>query len=1252
MNGVEDSFDPRNTLAGKWIGFCLKNKLVVLVVTGLLIFQGLRVAPFDFELSGIERNPVPVDAIPDVGENQQIVFAEWEGRSPRDVEDQITYRLTVSLLGVPGVRTIRAQSNFGFSTVYVVFNEDVDFYESRTRILEKLSSLPPGLLPTGVKPVLGPDATALGQIFWYTLEGRDQEGEAAGGWNMRELRTVQDFRIRYELMSVPGVSEVASIGGFVKEIQVDVDPAALHVHKVDIQQVFNAVRKANAEVGARSIEINGAEYLIRGVGFLKSPEELELTVVKESDNAPLLLRDVATVTTGPAMRRGILEKAGAEAVGGVVVARYGENPMKVIQGVKKKLKMIAASLPEKQLSDGRVSKVTVVPFYDRSGLIQECLGTLYTAISEEILVTILVVVLMLMQLRSAVLISGLLPVSVLLCFIAMKLFEVPANVVALSGIAIAIGTIVDMGIVICESIMKKLDESPPGEHLDDQIHLATAEVGGAVFTAVATTLVSFLPVFAMEGAEAKLFLPLAFTKTYVLIAAILLSLTVLPVMAQLIYRWKLNRRLYLTISILGGLLAAVLFMAYPLVSSVLFTWSVALLLSGFYRRLRLLPLLAVVCWGAVLLAEEWLPLGVESSAFKNTVFVSLLVGGLLSFFTLYSKVYGGVLNWCLSNKMLALSPAVFVLVFGLFVWKGASFFLAPVFPDSIESSRGYKTLTELFPGLGREFMPRLDEGSFLYMPTTMPHASIGQASELLKKIDMAIESIPEVESVVGKIGRVDSALDPAPVSMVETVINYYPEYKLDKNGRRLRFQVNWEGDFVRDQDGELIIDPDGVPFRQWGDDIHSPQDIWNKITEVAKLPGVTSAPLLQPIETRIVMLQSGMRAPVGIKISGPDLNRIESFALQLETLLKNVEEVEAATVNAERIVGKPYLEIHPDREALARHGLSIMEVQNILEVALGGKTVTWTVEGRERYPVRVRYKRELRDSLEGMEQVLIPAGDGVQIPLSQIATIQYRRGPMAIKSENTRLVSYLTFGASSGMPDTDLVELTRAKIESAIQKGQVKLPEGVSYEFAGSYQNQLRAEKKLAWILPVSLLTILLLLYLQFRSIAMTGFVFVAVFVAWGGGFMMLWLYAQPWFLDFEVFSTSMRDLFQVRPFHLSVAVWVGFLALFGIATDDGVLISSYIQQSFLNKSPATVEEVRLSVLEAGKRRIRPCLMTSATTVLALLPVLSSTGKGAGVMLPMALPSFGGMIVVLISTLVVPVLNSWRSELQIKRKSA
>lgn len=1239
------------------IKFFLENKLVAVLVLVLFAGWGIATAPFDWEAGSIPRDPVPVDAIPDIGENQQIVFTEWMGRSPQDIDDQITYPLTTALLGIPSVKTIRSTSVFGFSSIYIIFKEEVDFYWSRSRILEKLNSLPGGTLPDGVQPALGPDATALGQIYWYTLEGRDSVGNPVGGWDPQELRTIQDFTVGYALAGTDGVSEVASIGGYVKEYQVDLDPVAMKAHGIDVAQVMKAVKSSNIDVGAKTLEYNKVEYLIRGLGYISSVEDLEESVIVQRDNVPIRVKDVAHVALGPATRRGALDKSGSEAVGGVVVARYGANPLAVIDNLKQQIALIAPGLPEKTLEDGTVSKVTIVPFYDRTGLIQETLGTLEEALSLEILITIIVIILMVLNLKASLLISGMLPVAVLMCFIAMRYFGVDANIVALSGIAIAIGTMVDMGIVMLENIIQHLDEKSPGESMLQVIYRASTEVASAIITAVSTTIVSFIPVFTMEAAEGKLFRPLAFTKTFALIASIVVAITLLPAFAHLIFSikpWKgITRHIINALDIVAGI---VLLFFIPWAGFLLIGVGIAgfkneitaMLPKGLSFIGKYLDIAIYVLVVTYLLTMNWLPLGPEQSVLLNFVFVALAIYLLIGIFYLIIFLYPFILKWCLEHKWQFLAVPILLVLWGLLGWMGAEKMFG-FLPDQFTKSDGFEAFAERFPGTGKEFMPSLDEGSFLLMPTSMPHAGVEENVDVVRTLDMAVQAIPEVDLVVGKLGRAESALDPAPISMYENIINYKPEYVVDKHGERIRFKVNDEGEYEHDEHGELIADPNGKFYRNWREHIHSPADIWNEIAAI-QIPGVTSAPKLQPIETRLVMLQTGMRAPMGIKVKGPSLDTIEAFGYELEKLLVEVEGVKDEAVFADRIVGKPYIEVEWDRKAISRYGLKITDVQHYLEIAVGGMRLSTTVEGRERYPVRVRWARELREAPGMLEEILIPAANGAQIPLGEIAKIKYVRGPQAIKSEDTFLVGYVLFDKLDGYAEVDVVEAAAAHLQASIEEGRLRVPAGVSYEFAGNYENQVRAEKRLAIVMPIVLLIIFLILYFQFRSVATTSMIFTAIFVAFCGGFIMIWFYGQPWFLDINMFGHNFRHLFQIDTVNLSVAVWVGFIALFGIATDDGVVIATYMKQTFERNKPTTRDEVRSAVLEAGTRRIRPCLMTTATTLLALLPILSSTGRGSDIMVPMAIPSFGGMTIELITLFVVPVLYSMYHEWKLRRE--
>jgi len=1266
-------------MLNKSIKFLIENKFVAVLLLVLFVGWGTVNAPFNWDTGFLPSNPVAVDAIPDIGENQQIIFTEWDGRSPQDIEDQITYPLTTSLLGIPGVKTIRSSSMFGFSSIYVIFEEDIEFYWSRSRILEKLNSLPSGLLPENVNPALGPDATGLGQIYWYTLEGRDENGNVTGGWDLHELRSIQDYYVKYALSSASGVSEIASIGGYVQEYQVDVNPELMRQYNIGLAQIVKAVKESNKDIGAQTLEINQVEYLVRGLGYVKSIADIENAVVTSEDFTSIKIKDIAKVSLGPAARRGILDKEGAEVVGGVVVARYGANPMEVINNVKEKINKLSPGLPSKILANGSKSQVTIIPFYDRTELIQETLGTLNEALTLEILITILVIIVMVFNLRASILISGLLPVAILMVFVAMKIFNIDANIVALSGIAIAIGTMVDVGVILSENVIRHLDEdekqkleignselkvsSLPASNIqqtatksiDQIVYNATAEVSGAIVTAVMTTVISFIPVFTLIGAEGKLFRPLAFTKTFALIAALVIALFLIPPFAVFLFRKRSIQKT--TKYIISGLLiisgVATIFYGNWLglvligfgITAALKQGSFHFSLSAFRFTLtkNVINIIISVIAIVFLLATHWRPLGLDKSIFLNLVFVSIICFGLLGVFTIFQKYYTRILQWALQNKLLFFTIPASIVIFGFYIMKNT----------------------------GKEFMPSLNEGSFLLMPTSMPHAGIEENKRVLQQLDMAVASIPEIKTVVGKSGRTASALDPAPLSMYENMIQYKPEYMLNNRGKRQRYRVNDAG-FFELKNGNVVANPnnskdnsilnseidnqqliednDGEFYRNWRPEINNPDDIWNEIIKVSKLPGVTSAPKLQPIETRLVMLQTGMRAPMGIKVKGQDLKQIEAFGVQLESILKQADGIKKEAVFADRIVGKPYLLIDIDREKIARYGISVEDVQNVLKVAVGGMQITQTVEGRERYGIRVRYPRELRANPNDLKQIYIPVAKGSPIPLSELASIRYEQGPQVIKSEDTFLVGYVLFDKLDGFAEVNVVENAQALIQKRIDAGELIVPKGINYQFTGTYENQLRAEKTLVIVVPLALFIIFLILYFQFRSVTTSLMIFTGITVAFAGGFIMIWLYGQDWFLNFNFFGENLRALFNMKTINLSVAVWVGFIALFGIATDDGVIMATYLKQVFDDKKPSDKKAIRLAALEAASKRIRPCLMTTVTTILALLPVLTSTGRGSDIMIPMAIPIFGGMIIDITSYFIVPVLYSWREEMSLKSR--
>lgn len=1213
----------------------------------LVVVWGISTSPFNWHGGIIPRNPIPVDAIPDIGDNQQIVATEWMGRSPKDIQDQITYPLTTSLLGIPGVKSIRSSSMFGMSFIYIIFDDNIEFYWSRSRILEKLNSLPPGTLPEGVQPVLGPDATALGQIYWYTLEGRDPAtGKPTGGWNAEELRTIQDYYVKYSLSAAEGVSEVASAGGFVKEYQVELNPDAMRAFNVSVMDIMGAIKKSNLDIGAETMEINKVEYLIRGLGYIKDVSDLEKAVVTVHDGVPVRISDVAFVNIGPGTRRGGLDKEGVEAVGGVVIARYGSNPLEVINNVKDKIKEMAPGLPQKTLPDGTVSKITVVPFYDRTGLIKETIGTLETSLSHEILICIIVIIVLVLNLRASVVIASMLPIAVLSTFIIMHYTGIAANIVALSGIAIAIGVMVDVGVVFVESIIRYM-EMPEnrgvrkGKAMVNLIYKAVSEVSGAIATAMITTIVSFLPVFAMEAQEGKMFSPLAYTKTYALASAFVLGLILLPTLSYILFSVRIDskriRKVLNYILIAAGVLLSVLYSNIPALG--LTAVGLNNLLTHRWKKPGISNYINIgiaLVVATYFLAEEWLPMGPQKGIIVNLLFVTGCIAIILALLWLLVIYYERILRWCLNNRWKFMLLPIATILCGILIWKR----------------------------IGQEFMPSLNEGSFLLMPTSMPHTGIEQNLNYIEALDKRLAAIPEVETAIGKWGRVNSALDPAPAQMFENTINYRPEYILNEDGKRERFKVNRKGEYLLRNGGtynpadgfrlipadSLIPDRKGDYFRQWRPKIKNTDDIWQQIVNVTHLPGLTSAPKLQPIEARLVMLSTGMRAPMGLKIYGPDLETIEQSGKAIEQALKDVPSVIPSSVFYDRAVGAPYLEIKLNRDNMARYGVNVEDLQEILSAAVGGMILTKTIEGCERFPVRLRYARELRDNPEALSMLLVPTATGAQIPLKELADIEYARGAQMIQSENTFLVGYVIFDKKQGKAEVDVVKEATKVIEGKIQNGELKLTKGVSYKFAGNYEQQERATARLMIVVPLALLIVLLVLYFQFKTLTASLIHFSGVFVAFAGGFILLWLYGQDWFMNFSLAGANMRDLFQMHTINLSVAVWVGFIALFGVATDDGVLMGTYIHHVFLEKDPQTRHAIREAVVTAGLKRVRPAAMTTATTLIALLPVLTSTGKGADIMVPMAIPTFGGMLIQSMTMFVVPVFQCWWREGLLKKE--
>jgi Cu(I)/Ag(I) efflux system membrane protein CusA/SilA len=1215
------------------IRWCMKNTFLM-----LLIIMGISAAGY----WAVTRTPV--DAIPDIGEKQVIVYADWEGRSPQDVDDQVSYPLTTSLTGTPGVKSIRSMSGFGFSMVFVIFEDSADYYWARSRVLERMN-VAQQRLPAGVTPVLGPDATALGQVYWYTVEGE--------GFDLAELRSIQDWYVRYQMQSVPGVSEVASIGGFVKQYQIDLNPDKMRAHRVTMMDVYDAVRKSNIDVGAKVVEKSGVEFFIRGLGFIKSIEDLERVVIRQEGGTPLYLKSVATVQLGPDFRRGALDKGGVEAVGGVVLMRYGENPREVVARVKDKITQLEAGLPSKKLADGRISKVRLVPFYDRTTIVQETISTLKQALFEEAIIASLVVVFFLMHLRTTVTVLPTLPLALAGSFILMYAFGIDSNIMSLAGLAIAIGDVADMGIIMAENIYRRLAAATEEEKKEKGhfgiVYEGATEVGGAIITAVTNTIVSFIPVFFLTGQEGKLFGPLAYAKTFAIGSSVVLAITVVPFLCYLLFRpvkWKTGLTLAVAAAI--GVLAM-------LATHLAFMWGLA---AGHDRGW----LVAIAVGVGVALCvvrmtrEKFVPL--EQNPVSRVI----------------ARAYTPTLRWVLYHKKTFMIAPLLILFTGLTVWLGIHRTLMPLewavnifagetaspelrkamYADenaeltrplleldqlrwqtvrdsgggkrtrllwrrqdpterSAETAAGLAVVSEgrILPGLGREFMPPLDEGSLLYMPSLLPQASLSQAVEVNSKQDLAIATVPEVESVVGKIGRAESALDPAPIGMMESIVILKPESQW-RTKKVERFFSDWPG-FFR------------TPLSWvWSEERRfTKQEILAELQERTAIPGVLPT-WLQPIQTRLVMLQTGFRAMMGVKIYGSDLREIEKIGLQIEQFLREVPG--ATDIVADRIVGKPYIQIDIDRERIGRYGVNIRDVQDVIEMSLGGMNLMESVEGRERYPIRIRLARDFREDMEAIKRINVPSSTGAQVPLAQLADISTVLGPQEIKGERGLLVGYVTMNTRD-RDEVSVVQDAEALLQQALKDGRLTLPPGYYWEWSGQFENQVRATKRMQVLVPITLGIMFVMLYLGFKRWWIAPVIFFGVLVSASGGFIMLALWGV----------------------NLSVAVWVGFLVLFGVVDDDGVVLGTYLEGVFKDRTFTSKEEIREAVIDAGLKRIRPCLMTIATTVLALMPIFWATGRGADVMMPMAIPSVGGMAISLITLFIVPCVFSAVEEWKWKR---
>lgn len=1125
------------------IAFCIREPLIMVVLTTVAVGFGWYAS----------RN-IPIDAIPNIGENQVIVLTSWAGRSPKDVEDQITYPLSVALLAVPDAESVRGKSLFGYSFVQVTFKDSTDFYWARSRVAEQLGTAA-AMLPDGVVPTLGPDATGLGQILYYTLEPPE-------GMDLAELRTIQDYVVKYDLQAVPGVSEVASVGGYVRQYQIEIDPDRLRFHNVPLDQLVKAVRDSNIDVGAKTVESGGMEFIIRGRGFIgadqdpaNAVQDIEDTVVRTRQGVPLRIRDLGHVQLGPDFRRGAIDLNGREAVGGVVVMRFGENPREVIDRVKARIQQIEPSL----------SGVKVRLIYDRTGLISETIATLTQALSQQVIITAFVILLFLLHLRASLVVAITLPIAVLLAFAAMYLAGIDANIMSLAGIAIAIGTMVDMGIIVSETIYDSLAEweakgRPGGSQRRIRvINEAVGEVAPAVVTAVMTTVVSFLPVFMLTGRDYKLFAPLAWTKTFSLIAALIVAMTLVPLLSRL---FLLSSRLTLLPKLIGAV-------AIAGASAVLATAVGPDAAQSLGLRPWALTAGAAVCGG---LAGFWM-LGERLRPIDANPVSRVILW-----------VYTPLLRFFLAHKATFLCVPALLMVLGLGAWVGLPTVLKPfekaaeALGADLNAVPGYVDAKHIFTGLNSDDWIALDEGSWFYMPTLYPAASFSQAMEILQTQDALISEIPEVQDVLGKIGRVDSALDPAPAAMIETYVMLKPK-------------------------------------EQWRTGVTS-MDIWDQINAVATLPGVTPASPLQPIEGRVVMLQSGIKASMAIRIYGDSLDGLAQASLDVAEHLKQLTYINSGTVNPDIVLGKPYVEFDVNRDTAARYGMSTAMVNQVIEVALGGTNVTKTVEGRERYPIRVRYERNLRERMDELDRLPVVTHSGEVVPLSMLSTMKTTWGPGVINSEDARLVAHVSFSPSGTLGDLETVQAVERSLHEAQTDSSLDLPTGYALKPVGSFQNQIEANQRLLWVIPLVIVVNLFIIYLQFRHIPISLTVFAGIPVAFAGGMIFL-----AW-----------------HSIEVNTAVWIGFIALFGIAVDDGVVMATYLDQVFTRRRLTTIQDIRDATVEAGRKRIRPCLMTTFTTIIALMPVIYATGRGSDVARAMAWPVVGGMSVELLTLFVVPVL--------------
>ena len=1028
----------------------------------------------------------PVDAIPDLSDNQVIVFSDWVGRSPQEVEDQVTYPLTTALQGLPGVRAVRGQSAFGFSMINVIFEDSVDLYWARTRVGERLT-LASRQLPDGVVPTLGPDATGVGQIFWYTIEGE--------GHSLRDLRSLQDWFIRYQLNAVPGVAEAASVGGYVQQYQVDVDPNRLRAYSIPLSAVVEAVQRSNSNVGGNVIEQNGQWSIVRGVGLIESVADLENIVIGGSGGTPIFVSNVAEVKVGDAFRVGALDRDGKEAVGGVVIARYGVNTLEVISAVKAKLETLKPGLP---------AGVTITPFYDRTELILRATATLKRALLEELLLVTLAHIVFLFHFRSILIVTVPLPLAVLASFLFMHYLGISSNLMSLSGIAIAIGVLVDAGIVVTENAFRYIEKRGVDSRNRRQVWVTVLEstrlVGRPIFFSMTIIILAFIPVFALTGREGKLFHPLAFTKTFAMLAATIIAVTLVPVLCTLLLRGRFHAEEE--------------------------NWVMRVLHRG-YR-----PVLSFA------LAHRAVTIGFATMLFSIAVLLATSASWLPRARTLTADI-----------------PLVGPLV------------------------------KSLHP-IGSEFMPELNEGDLMYMPVTDPAISIDEALRVMQMQDLILKSFPEVEWVAGKAGRAETSTDPAPVNMNETLIH-------------LKQPDQWRPGLTRDK---LI----------------------EEMNDKLSMPGVTNI-WTQPIINRIEMLSTGIRTELGVKIYGSELAEIERRTREVASVLESVPG--AANVSPEPLTGQPYIDIRIDRQAAARYGIDVAAIQNVVDTGIGETNLVVTIEGRRRFPIRVRYAPEFRSNPDSLGKLLVPAPGGAQIPLSQLATVQTVNGASMISSENGLLRGVVMLNVR-GRDVVSFVEEAKLVLGERIQ-----FPPGYYIEWSGQYEDQQRARARLLLVMPIVLAVIFVLLFLTYHSFIEAAHVLLAVPFALTGGVYLLYALG----------------------YNFSVAVWVGFIALFGTAVQTGMVMVIYLEEAVQRKKDEvgerlTREQLRQAVIEGALLRLRPKVMTVSTVIAGLLPIMWSASAGAEVMKPLATPVLGGMVSSLIHVLIVtPVIFFWLREREINR---